>query len=285
MKLLTVLITTSFTMAAGLSTPTTGKTAPVDPNGNLQTVFPVPTKVTEKSKLVPLSQKAAVGMGMLLAFNSGAVNSATLSGLLAEGTKMGTAAVTGAWTNSAIGAGSAVQGAAASQFLFNTKCILSYICGAIISGLVIPEPKAFELDVKKTVPLFGIASALLVTSAFFAKAASVKYFYFALLANGLQNSFTSTLTANLCRTAHFSGISSDMGTFIGQILGGNKANKQRLKNIALIAASFWTGGFLSFGWTKTFGHKVLFGAAAIHLAFATWVGLKGRGSTVEAKTA
>lgn len=272
MKLFSVLFTSYLAMAAGLSTPNTSKTTPVD----AQSVFPTPTK--EAPKLMPLSQKAAVGMGMVLAFNAGAVNSATLSGLLAEGTKMGSAAVTGAWTNSAIGAASAVQGAAASQFLFNTKCIVSYICGAIISGLVIPEPKAFEVDAKKTIPLFSISAALLTASAVFAKAANVKYFYFALLANGLQNSFTSTLTANLCRTSHFTGISSDMGTFIGQVLRGNKANQGRLKNIALIAASFWTGGFLSFGWTKTFGHKVLFGAAAVHLAFATWVGLTARGA-------
>jgi len=265
MKLFSVLFTSYVAMAAGLSTPN-AKAA-------------VPVKAADKPLIVPLSQKAAVGMGMILAFNSGAVNSATLSGLLAEGTKMGTAAVTGAWTNSAIGAASAVQGAAASQFLFNTKCIASYICGAIISGLVIPEPKAFEIDVKKTLPLFAIASGLLATSAVFAKASNVKYFYFALLANGLQNSFTSTLTANLCRTSHFTGISSDMGTFIGQILGGNKTNQGRLKNIALIAASFWTGGFLSFGWTKTFGHNVLFGAASVHLAFAAWVAMKARGSS------
>lgn len=281
MKLFSLLFTSYLTMAAGLSTPNTGKTAPVDANGNVQTVFPVPTKAVEKPKILPLTQKAAVGMGMLLAFNAGAVNSVSLSGLL-DGTKMGTAAVTGAWTNSAIGAASAVSGASAAQFLFNTKCIASYICGAVISGFVIPEPKAFEVDVKKTLPLFGIASALLATSGYFAKLSNAKYFYFALLATGLQNSFTSTLTANLCRTSHFTGISSDMGTFIGQILGGNKANQGRLKNIALIAASFWTGGFLGFGWTKTFGYKVLFGAAAVHLAFASWVGLKAGG---EGKTA
>mmetsp|Transcript_13814 Transcript_13814/g.34709 ORF Transcript_13814/g.34709 Transcript_13814/m.34709 type:complete len:277 (+) Transcript_13814:213-1043(+) len=272
MKLFSVLFTSYLAMAAGLSSPNTSKASPVDANS--QSVFPAPTK--QAPKLMPLSQKAAVGMGMVLAFNAGAVNSATLSGLLAGGTKMGSAAVTGAWTNSAIGAASAVQGAAAAQFLFNTKCIVSYICGSIISGLVIPEPKAFEVDVKKTLPLFTISAALLATSAVFAKAANVKYFYFALLANGLQNSFTSTLTANLCRTSHFTGISSDMGTFIGQVLRGNKTNQGRLKNVALIAASFWTGGFLAFGWTKTFGHKVLFGAAAVHLAFAAWVGMKSK---------
>lgn len=272
MKLFIAIFTSYLAMAAGLSTPNTGKTV-------------APTKTTEKPKLMPITQKAAVGMGMLLAFNAGAVNAASLSGLLAEGTKMGTAAVTGAWTNSAIGAASAVQGASASAFLFNTKCILSYISGAVISGAFIPEPKAFEVDVKKTIPLFGVASALLVTSGFFAKASNVKYFYFALLANGLQNSFTSTLTANLCRTSHFTGISSDMGTFIGQILRGNKTNQTRLRNIFLIGLSFWTGGFLSFGWTKTFGYKVLFGTAITHLAFASWVGLKFRGSDADAKKA
>jgi len=269
MKLFSLLFTSYLAMASGLSTPNTSKTTPVD----AQTVFPVPTKAEPKT--VPLSQKAAVGMGMLLAFNSGAVNSVSLSGLI-EGTKMGTAAVTGAWTNSAIGAASAASGASAAQFLFNTKCIVAYICGAIIAGAFIPEPKAFEVDAKKTLPLFGVSTALLTTAAIFAKAANTKFLYFALLANGLQNSFTSTLTANLCRTSHFTGISSDMGTFIGQVLRGNKANQGRLKNIALIAASFWTGGFLSFGWTKAFGHKVLFGAAAVHLAFATWVGLKAK---------
>lgn len=275
MKLFSVLLTSCLAMASGLSTPNTSKTAPVDS----QTVFPVPTKEVVMPKLVPLTQKAAVGMGMLLAFNAGTVNGASLSGLLAEGTKMGTAAVTGAWTNSAIGAGAALQGASASQFLFNTKCFLSYICGAVISGAVIPEPEAFKLDVKKTVPLFGIASALLATSGFLAKASNAKYFYFALLATGLQNSFTSTLTANLARTTHFTGISSDMGTFIGQVLRGNKANQTRLRNIAMIAASFWTGGFLGFGWTKTFGYKVLFGAATIHLAFASWVSMQGKEKT------
>lgn len=270
MKLFSLLFTSYLAMASGFSTPNTSRTNAAD----AQSVFPTPTKVEPET--VPLSQKAAVGMGMLLAFNAGAVNSVSLSGLI-EGTKMGTAAVTGAWTNSAIGAASAVSGASAAQFLFNTKCIVSYICGSIIAGSFIPEPKAFEVDTKKTISLFTVSTALLTTAAVFAKAANIKFLYFALLANGIQNSFTSTLTANLCRTSHFTGISSDMGTFIGQCLRGNKANAGRLKNVALIAASFWTGGFLAFGWTKTFGHKVLFGAAAVHLAFAAWVaGMTGK---------
>jgi len=266
-------------VVSGLSTPNGQTRVPENPStSNVQTVFPIPTEVDRKVTF-PLSNKAAVSMGMLLAFNSGAVNSATLSGLLAGGTKMGSAAVTGAWTNSAIGAAGALKGASAAAALFNAKCILSYMTGAIISGFVIPEPKAFEVDVKRTVPLFGIAATLLATAAVFAKASNIKYLYFCCLANGLQNSFTSTLTANLCRTTHFTGITSDMGTFIGQVLAGNKANAGRLKSIAMIAASFWTGGFLSFGLTKAFGFKVLAGAAMVHVAFAAFVGLKSKAKT------
>mmetsp|Transcript_23485 Transcript_23485/g.65194 ORF Transcript_23485/g.65194 Transcript_23485/m.65194 type:complete len:305 (+) Transcript_23485:178-1092(+) len=248
-------------------------------------VFPIPTKesVAQAKDVVktslPLSNKAAVGMGMVLAFNAGVINCASLSGLLAVGTKQASAAVTGAWTNSAIGAAtlfasSGPNAAAASQFLFNAKCIICYLFGSVISGFVIPEPKAFEIDVPKSVSLFTIAAGLLASASYLARASNMNYLFLCCLATGLQNSFTSTTTANLCRTCHFSGITSDMGTFIGQALGGNKANVQRLKNVAMIAASFWIGGFLSLGWTKKFGGLVLLGTAVVDLAFAGYLGLK-----------
>eukprot|EP00536_Pseudo-nitzschia_multiseries_P004615 jgi/Psemu1/237789/estExt_Genewise1.C_780019 len=245
-------------------------------------VFPVPTQdaAVEKAKsLIPLSNKAAVGMGMVLAFNAGVINCASLSGLLAAGTKQASAAVTGAWTNSAIGAATLLSSAgpnaaASSQMIFNAKCIICYLFGSVISGFVIPEPKAFEVDVPKSVSLFAIASGLLATASVLARSSNINYLFFCCLATGLQNSFTSTTTANLCRTCHFSGITSDMGTFIGQALGGNKANLGRLKNVAMIAASFWIGGFLSLGWTKKFGGLVLMGTAIVDLAFAGYLGLK-----------
>jgi uncharacterized membrane protein YoaK (UPF0700 family) len=206
---------------------------------------------------------------MVLAFNSGIVNGATLSGLLAEGTKQATSAVTGAWTNSALGAAKGLS----SQFALNAKCILSYMGGSMISGLMVPSPTAFKLDVSGSLPLFALASGLLVSAAAMADAKNLNYLFFCCLANGIQNSLTSTLTANLCRTAHYSGITSDIGTFLGQVLRGNDANLMKLKTFTLLAASFWAGGYLSYGLTETFGNVILEGAALVHLVFALFLGL------------
>ena len=61
------------------------------------------------------------------------------------------------------------------------------------------------------------------------------------------------MTTNLCRTSHFTGISSDMGTFLGQILRGNMANLFKLKVFAGLATSFWLGGYLSYALSKAHG--------------------------------
>jgi hypothetical protein len=76
------------------------------------------------------------------------------------------------------------------------------------------------------------------------------------------------MTTNLCRTSHFTGISSDMGTFIGQILRGNKANVFKLKVFLGLAAAFWSGGFLSYGFSKAYGSSALYASVAVYLFMA-----------------
>jgi hypothetical protein len=230
-------------------------------------------KPIKKKTFLPISTKGAVAMSMVLAFNSGLINGACLSGLLAEGTKQATAAVTGAWTNSALGA---ARGAS-DQFVLNAQCIGSYLSGSFVSGLVVPNPAVFSMDVTGTMTLFAIASGLLVTASSLANASDLKYLFLCLIANGIQNSLTSTLTANLCRSTHFSGITSDIGTFLGQALRGNTTNMLKLKTFALLGISFWVGGYLSFGLTKNYGSAVLEGTALIHLLFALFLGLKNFG--------
>jgi uncharacterized membrane protein YoaK (UPF0700 family) len=256
-----------------------GKTAL---RSSIPQVFPIPTKegndVTadniKAKKILTISNRAAVGMGMVLALNSGLINGVTLSGLLSEGTKQASAAVTGAWTNSALGA----AGGISSQFMFNFKCILAYFSGSVISGFVTPEPKAFEINVPQAVTLFGIGASLLAGATFLAGKTNINHLFLCCIATGIQNSFTSTSTANLARTTHFTGITSDMGTFVGQILGGNKANAARLRSVFMIALSFWTGGFFSYGLTQKFGNMVLAGAAAVNIGFASYLTLKFRQS-------
>ena len=159
--------------------------------------------------------------------------------------------MTGAWTNSALGVAAGDFG----QFAFHSKCILSYFAGSFAAGLVNPNPVPFEVNAPATGITLLIGSALLLLA--YLSSGSGDFIFLAAVACGLQNSLTSTATANLVRSAHFSGITSDMGTFLGQVLRGNHQNLLKLKVFAVLAASFWTGGYVSYGLTKSYGKEVL----------------------------
>jgi len=214
---------------------------------------------TRAGGTVHLHIHSAIFYGMLLSFNSGFVNGACLSGLLSsDGTKQAAAAVTGAWTNGALGAAAGQWG----QFAFNAKCIGSYAGGSLISGLLSPRPEPFAAG-PGVARAFGIGAALLFASAHLsAKGASATAFlYPAAAACGIQNGVTSALSSNLLRTSHFSGITSDVGTFLGQMLRGNNANKMKMKTFVCLALSFWSGGAVSYHMASKFlGSSLLFSA-------------------------
>ena len=94
-------------------------------------------------------------------------------------------------------------------------------------------------------------------------------FCLAAAANGIQNSLTSTHTGNLCRTTHYTGMSSDMGTFLGQCLRGNTANLFRLQVFGALALSFWTGGFTSFFVTRRYASASLQFSAVLYVVLGT----------------
>ena len=71
-------------------------------------------------------------------------------------------------------------------------------------------------------------------------------FYFAAMANGIQNGMTSMYSANLIRTTHLTGTSTDIGLIIGQMLRGNWKNYWKFKVLVGLATFFWLGGFISF---------------------------------------
>lgn len=168
--------------------------------------------------------------------------------------------MTGAWTNSALGAA-----AKTGQFGFNLRCILSYFSGSLIAGLVNPNPTPFEISVSTVQILFGIGSVLLFASYSVAEKGGVEFIFLAAVAMGLQNSLTSTTTANLVRSAHFSGITSDIGTFLGQVVRGNKQNLIKLKVFFSLALSFWTGGYISYSLTRKFGTQILLFSSILYL--------------------
>jgi uncharacterized membrane protein YoaK (UPF0700 family) len=216
-----------------------------------------------------ISTKTAVTFGVLLALNSGIVNGVCLSGLLsADGTKQSSVAVTGAWTNSALAAASSNY----DSFLFNTKCILSYMTGSFISGFLNPHPKAFEVSVGAIQAAFIVGSMLMYGSSVLSEEPDKVFIFLASMASGIQNSLTSTTTANLVRSAHFSGITSDMGTFLGQIVRGNMDNLVKFKTFFSLATAFWTGGYASYSLTKNYGKHVLMFSCILYLVLALAVG-------------
>ena len=115
-----------------------------------------PKASTTSSKVVSIGTKTAVLCGCALAFNSGFVNGACLSGILSsDGTKQAAAAVTGAWTNSALGVASGNYG----QAKFNAKCLGSYFSGSLVASLINPNPVPFEVGgADKISPAFLIGS-------------------------------------------------------------------------------------------------------------------------------
>jgi len=236
------------------------KAAVASPSASAPVVVTMKKTVAKAPRTI--SQQSAVFAGMALAFNSGYCNGCCLGGGAVSGAnKLAVAAVTGAWTNSALGL------ASGNMQLFQTqiKALASYIGGSCIAGLMIPRPKAFQIA-DSTGPTFLVGAALLYAASVFAGKTpnAMTCFYLAAMANGLQNSVSSVSTGNLCRTAHFSGCSSDMGTFLGQYLRGNTENLFKLKSFIMIASSFWIGGFVSFFVTQQMASASLLFSAAAH---------------------
>ncbi len=217
----------------------------------------------------------AVLYGMILAFNSGILNGVTLSGILST-IKQPSSAVTGSWTNSALTIASG--GANSKSSIINNlalKCILSYMSGSFIAGLFNPYPMNYSMKRHTIRPCFLIATLITIGSYFslskdkyqLNNASSTTWILLVLMANGIQNSITSSLSNNLIRSSHYSGITSDMGTFLGQAMRGNKVNGLKLKVFIVLACSFWSGGFWSLGLVKLLGSKVLLLCALIYLLF------------------
>jgi len=90
-------------------------------------------------------------------------------------------------------------------------------------------------------------------------------YYFAAAANGIQNGMTSTYSANLIRTTHLTGTSTDIGLIIGQMIRGNMKNLWKFKVLVGLATSFWLGSLLSFYSATAFLSNSLWFSAALYL--------------------
>ena len=145
--------------------------------------------------------------------------------------------------------------------------------GSFISGFVNANPKPFEVNVASFRTALMIGSMLLYGSSVLSEEEDTNVFIFlAAMANGIQNSLTSTTTGNLVRSSHFSGITSDIGTFTGQAFRGNLENWKKLRVFMTLTASFWTGGYISYSLAMNYGNKVLLFSSIMYFLLALVIG-------------
>ncbi|KAL9184385.1 hypothetical protein ACHAXT_002471 [Thalassiosira profunda] len=204
-------------------------------------------------------------IGLLLSLNSGYINGLCLGGLLTEGgsDRQGVTAFTGTYTKS----GLALADGQARLFGFEFTLILSFIGGAVVSGLLNPKAIPHKL-VPSIGPTFMLGSLCVIASAIAAavKPSTRALYYFAAAASGIQNGLTSTYTANLIRTTHLTGTSTDIGLILGQMLRGNWKNFWKCKVLVGLASSFWLGSLISFYAASAFLSKALWFSAALYLS-------------------
>jgi len=231
----------------------------------------LPTKSTATPVIKFQSPAQAVPWGLLLTTLAGFSNGAFMSGFLKLLPKQGVAAVTGAWTNSAIGLASQNM----KLFYGQASILVSFILGSTIYGLLNPNPKSLELDRKTTSTTLTLIGGCLMAAIWILdhahnkdRATAFEVCCLAAVASGIQNSLTSSITGNLCRTTHFTGISSDIGTFLGQVLRGNKTNLFKLQTFSKLALCFWMGGIASFFMTRQWGADAILVPAVLNLILA-----------------
>jgi uncharacterized membrane protein YoaK (UPF0700 family) len=221
-------------------------------------------------------------VAMLLSFNSGFSNGLSLSGLLAPAGEIlyafqSTSGYTGVYTQSALALASSSfetyqqdgdNVTNVGVFGFQSCMVLSFVSGAAISGVLNPRPSPWRLA-PMYAPTFFLGAMFMCVAASLAHVDPYtpdpnrhRFYFFVALANGIQNGVSSMYSANLIRTTHMTGTSTDVGLFIGQLLRRNNTNLWKLKILLGLVASFWTGGFLSlYAVTQWRSRTLLFNAA------------------------
>lgn len=216
----------------------------------------------EEPAVALMSKTALIRAGCLLAANSGFMNGLALGGRLVTdeddaAVKQAVAAVTGAWTTSALAASSKSYPAMTTQM----SVMASYFGGSVINGLLNPTAAVDWDSPSARAPASALlvsAALVLTTQGYISRTKTLvsplAVWCLLALANGVQNSWTSMLMqGNVLRTAHFSGITSDMGSFVGQVLRGRNQNAWKLPIFAALAGSFWSGSALSFFCAERYG--------------------------------
>jgi len=232
-----------------------------------KTVIAAGEAVVEKIETIIVKQKTSLQdyskreyifviiLGLTMSFLAGYSNGVCLSGYIefeSRVTRQSVAGVTGLYTMSAIALGENDI----EEYSFHVATLLSVMVGACISSLLNPRPIAFHLSPRYG-PTFLIGCLFSTGGAVAAVHNEKREFYLTAIANGIMNGVSSMYSANLIRTTHLTGTTTDIGLFVGQCLRGNRVNLWKLYILAGLATFFWVGSLVGYEVSKVVRNDAL----------------------------
>lgn len=172
--------------------------------------------------------------GAVLAFAAGMINAVAFLSFVHQAATH----ITGIFTHLSLDTYQK-HGDAAFQSAMALGC---FLFGAALSGFIIRDAH-LTMGRRYGLALF-IESALLLgsTAAFHHK--SVQGEYLACMAAGLQNAMVSTYSGTIVRTTHMTGVLTDLGALIGQMLAGVRVDHRKTRLLLGILTGFFLGGVL-----------------------------------------
>jgi uncharacterized membrane protein YoaK (UPF0700 family) len=192
--------------------------------------------------------------GAILAFIAGIINAVGFVGFQHQG-------VTHLTGNTTLLGIAAVQGNGLGvRHLLGV--IAAFMTGCIFSGFLIQD-STLKLGRRYGVALL-IESALLFAATPFLHRADPLGNLLASCACGLQNGMVSTYSGAVLRTTHVTGLFTDLGIFIGQMLrGGSVVDMRRVRLCLLLLSAFFAGSVLGAAGFARFGYATLYLPAAL----------------------
>lgn len=130
-----------------------------------------------------------------------------------------------------------------------------FVFGAAISSLIIHSVE-LQLGHRYGYALI-VESLLLVIATFLLQRQIQSAVYLLSMAAGLQNAMASQYSGAIVRTTHVTGIFTDIGIEIGNVLRGNRIARRKISLLVIIGVSFIFGGFVGAIGFSQVGYKVL----------------------------
>lgn len=179
----------------------------------------------------------ALSAGALLALNSGFLNGVALLSLF----NLAVSHVTGSTTN----LGTAIGGGNVGLAVETLIVILSFFGGNVLSGFLVADEELNRRHRRRYGLVLLVQTAFVLVAIGLFNQEVLLASYSLAFACGLQNGMASRYSGATVRTSHVTGIVTDLGIALGQLLRRNPAKAWEMRLLATLLASFLAGGVVA----------------------------------------